>query len=584
MSCVVVMVALDLKSMLPSSTTTSSSRLFWLGVITILVLASILRFASLATLPPAPYWEEVALGYDALSISTTGRDHHGTPFPLIAFESFGDWKPSLYFYAVAATLQFLELGVFAVRLPAAVSGVALVAAVGRVAYGFSKSRRATLLAMMVMTISPWAITFSRGGWEVNLAVALLTWGIALLMSALSLFEFSSRKKWDTRNWLELVIGLLLLVASMYAYHAARVIAPLLGMVLALFWIHQWGVKKVMMHTKQLLVLLVVPLVLLSPLLTSLDSPIVKQRFAETSIFSDGSAVLRSNQLKEESNLGFWGSLLFHRYLFMVDQVLEAAFAHTTIDFLFIHGDHNPRHSVQFIGHLYYLDAAFLFAGFYWLLIKKRGPALFLVVWIVISIVPAAVSKSAPHALRTLFALPAISLVITFGMLALYQVVVCQFRQMKWVAIGVFCVAYSLLFSQYWLYYTQVYPKDYASEWQYGYQEMIQKLVDLERRYPQATVYVSRHYGRPAMYYWFYSATDPRLVQGASSTAGKDQGEFLEFQNKHFIRTSEEIERSPALLVLEPSFDVSAIDGEKTELDRVIGLDGKVLWTLYLVEG
>jgi hypothetical protein len=44
---------------------------FWLSVLTCLViigLASWLRLTQLETLPPSPYWEEVALGYDAYSL------------------------------------------------------------------------------------------------------------------------------------------------------------------------------------------------------------------------------------------------------------------------------------------------------------------------------------------------------------------------------------------------------------------------------------------------------------------------------------------------------------------------------------
>ncbi len=84
------------------------------------------RFYHLTSLPPAPYWEEVALGYDAYSLGLTGKDHHGHPWPIAAFESFGDWKPSGYFYAAAISIKTFGLSVWATRFPAVLAGCLLV--------------------------------------------------------------------------------------------------------------------------------------------------------------------------------------------------------------------------------------------------------------------------------------------------------------------------------------------------------------------------------------------------------------------------------------------------------------------------
>ncbi len=59
-------------------------------------------------------------------------------------------------------------------------------------------------------------------------------------------------------------------------------------------------------------------------------------------------------------------------------------------------------------------------------------------------------------------------------------------------------------------------------------------LDLERSSnPDKIIEVSREKGRPAMYYWFYTQTDPREVQIENSTVKKDQGEFLEFKSLRF---------------------------------------------------
>jgi len=88
-------------------------------LIAVLILAAVLRFYHLGFNPPSPYWEEAALGYDAYSILKTGKDFHGHSWPLIAFESFGDYKPSLYFYATVPSVAIFGLNTFAVRFPSA---------------------------------------------------------------------------------------------------------------------------------------------------------------------------------------------------------------------------------------------------------------------------------------------------------------------------------------------------------------------------------------------------------------------------------------------------------------------------------
>ena len=70
--------------------------------------------------------------------------------------------------------------------------------------------------------------------------------------------------------------------------------------------------------------------------------------------------------------------------------------------------------------------------------------------------------------------------------------------------------------------------------------MIKKVVALQKENPELPVYITREQGRPAMYYWFYTKTDPKDVQKANDLVKKDQGEYLEFENIKFINTVGEI--------------------------------------------
>jgi 4-amino-4-deoxy-L-arabinose transferase-like glycosyltransferase len=497
----------------------------------ILVLAVGLRLYGVTNFPPSLYWEEVALGYDAYSILETGKDHHGNSFPIVAFESFGDWKPSLYFYTIVPFIKFLGLTELAVRLPAALSGIAIVIGVGVLARQFVKEKNkvngkaredtlgykdvSQLIAMGVAAISPWAIQFSRAGWEVNLATALILWGVVLFMKGLE----------SHKNKLYLLISsVVLLSLSMYAYHSTRMVAPLLGLGLAILWF-----KKKQKKWTQLIIPAVIALILISPIIFSLGNPQLNQRFAETSIFSDLTVIEESNLRKERAGNTLLSRVIYHRYLLFGKEILENFFDHFQAGFLFVSGDKNPRHSIQYMGTFYHIEAVFLLLGFYALSSRKTKYGWLLLWWLVIGIIPAALTKTTPHALRILPTLPVWMILISLGI----QESLGLFKKYKKVLTVLVLLVYLVSLGMFWRFYSKIYPQLYAAQWQFGYKKEIMEIEALRLQQPDETVYVSKERGRPAMYYWFYTQTDPREVQAENATAKKDQGEFLEFKNLIF---------------------------------------------------
>ena len=497
-----------------------NKKLFWLIFSLITFLAVGLRFYGITEFPPSLYWEEVALGYDAYSILETGKDHHGNPFPIVAFESFGDWKPSLYFYALVPFIKFLGLTELAVRLPAAISGVAIVIGVGVLIRQFIKEKQKDslqLVAMGITAISPWAIQFSRAGWEVNLATTLVLWGVILFMNG-----FDKKKN----SLIFSLGGVVLLCLSMYAYHAARIVAPLLGLGLLILW----GWKRANKKLLHMLFFSLTALLIVSPIIFSLGKSQTTQRFAETSIFSNSQVIVESNSRKEQAGDTLISQLIYHRYVFFGKEILNNFFDHFRADFLFVSGDINPRHSIQYMGTFYHLEAVFLLLGFYALFSKKIKYRWFLIWWLVIGIMPAAITKTTPHALRILPTLPVWIILISLGIkqsLILFE----KYKKIVFILILITYLGEGIMF---WRFYSKIYPNLYASEWQYGYKEAVMELENQRQKNPQETIYFSRKKGRPAMYYWFYTQTDPREVQNANSKVKKDQGEFLEFKNIRFI--------------------------------------------------
>lgn len=441
-------------------------------LILVLLLAFNLRFYRLASNPPSLYWEEAALGYDAYSILKTGKDFHGNILPLVAFESFGDYKPSLYFYAAAPSIAIFGLNEFAVRFPSALFGSLTVLLVYLLCLKIGNWKLG-ILASLLLAISPWHLQFSRAAFEANLG---------LFLTVLGFF-------WSPA-----------LALSMYAYHANRIFAPLLFLVLAatgrvkIFWLSS-----------------LVFLILILPILWQFSSPAIRQRFNETSAFASLEPILRSNELIAADGGGKLAKIIHHRYWQYSRIFLTNYFNHFNFKYLFLTGDSNPRHSVQSVGYLYLIQFPFLIYGLLLSLKRHNKLDLILLVWLFLAPIPAALTLASPHGLRSLAMIIPLTIFTAIGL--------TRFKK-------IFLFILLLELGHYLYVYYQVYPVQWASAWQAGYKPMIQSVVSRQAQYDQ--VYITRALGRPSIYYWFYTQTDPSLVQALNSFVPKDQGEYLEF--------------------------------------------------------
>jgi hypothetical protein len=142
----------------------------------------------------------------------TGRDQYGQRFPLV-FRALGDQREALLPYLIVVSEALLGPTDFAVRLPAALAGIALVGAVfllGRDSF----DARMGLLAALFLAISPWHVQVSRLAFRA---------GLLPLTTALGLWLFSVALR---RPWLMFPAGAVLGL-GLHTYLAARLFLPLL---------------------------------------------------------------------------------------------------------------------------------------------------------------------------------------------------------------------------------------------------------------------------------------------------------------------------------------------------------------------
>lgn len=538
----------------------------------IFALALFLRLYHFGESPSSPYWEEVALGYDAHSISETAKDHHGNFMPLVAFESFGDWKPGLYFYSAVPFIKIFGLDVITVRLPTLLASLFIIFGIAVLArtlfkYFYLKNdgKAANFifyLSLFLASISPWLLTFSRSAWESTLATALILWGLNFWL----FFLIESKSKWA-------ILAVFLLSLSTYAYHSARITAPLLGFGLVLLYLQ----RKEKVNWKALFASGLLAILLFSPIAFSLFQKTGQQRISETSIFTDLSVIERSNELRAAHGNSLGSRIIYHRYLFFAGEVITNFFDHFNLNYLFISGDNNPRHSIQSFGEFYYLDLLFfIFAGLFFIY-KRRRITFFLFFYLFVAILPAAFAKATPHALRTLAALPVFIVFLSFGVWQFLEMFKkAKLRSFILVSLITTYIIFVGLFFYQLIY---IYPNKYREQWQFGYREMYEKLAVIEDNYDQ--IYVTREQGRPAMYYFFYNKINPRLTQDFNDQAKKDQGEFLNFGKIDFIDQAKQISAVKKTLV------VSSMDFYKNSFAsrnaKIISSTQDQIWVLYEVK-
>lgn len=474
-----------------------------LTMLVVFIIAAFLRFYQLGQNPPSLTWDEVAWGYNAYALGTDGKDEFGRFLPLNYLESFGDFKPPMYAYLSVLPVKIFGLSEFAVRLPSALFGTLSVL----VTFFLAKRLfpqiegqiriRTDILALLVaifLAISPWHINLSRAAFEANVASFFIISGVWLFL------------EWvDKKKWYYLSLSAISFVFSIYTFNTARIVAPLLIVVLAFT-----SIKILMVKKRDVLIAGVIGFLLLLPTLGFLFTPQASLRFHEVNIFSDIGIINRTNQEMAYDGNTLWSRILHNRRLAYGVEYLRHYFDHFNPSFLFIRGDGNPKFSTQDVGQLYFWDLPFFILGILFLIRWRIGRWWLVFLWLLLGIVPAASARETPHALRIETSLPTFQIITAFGtMVFLIWVSSLNRKRMTLIIFSLFVALFMNMFYYLHGYYLH-FPREYSGEWQYGYKEAIAYARDVETYYDR--IYATTELGRPHIYYAFYLPIDPQIYR------------------------------------------------------------------------
>lgn len=485
---------------------------YW-AIILILIIAAFLRFYKLNTYP-ALNADEAAIGYNAYSLIKTGQDEHGNPWP-IQFQSFNDYKPGLYFYMVLPLVKFLGLNEWSVRIPNAILAVATIYIVYLLIKELFEEKRLALFSSLFLSISPWHIHFSRGGWEVNVATFFISLGMLLILKGI--------KKGSVILFISAFSAF---IFSLYAYHAARIISPLLIGGIAIIYRNDIFIRK---NIKPLLVSTFFGFLLLIPLFGDLVSGDVFARAAGVGLFADKGPINRINEQRGEHNnvSDLSAKLLHNKPINYGLAFLSNWTSHFTGEFLFLTGDDIQRNKVPETGQMYLFDILLLSIGFFAISRGLSKGWKLILWWLLMAPVAAALTFQAPHALRAQNMVIPLVIISAYGFSLLTHI---KARPALYVILLLMVWNIGRYFEMYYFHMSKMYP--YSS--QYGVKELVAYLIDNEGKYKD--VVVTNRYDQPYILVLFYLKYPPEKFQVSHTLSSRDEYGFStveDFDNYHF---------------------------------------------------
>ncbi len=487
-----------------------SGRNHLITFILIILLAFILRVVLLTTNPPALNWDEISHGYNAYSILKTGQDEWGKWFPLANFRAYGDYPLPLNLYITIPFIAILGLTEFAIRLPHALLGVGTVIASYFLSLGIFKEKKHALMTMLLVAVVPWHLFTSRFVLQSNVSIFFLT-------TAMAFFVNRNKNKWF------LPTSVLSLGLTLYSYHTTRIVTPLLFLAIMLIYrkeLLSWVQQKsaVVIIGVAFLMLFFVPLPFI------LSNPESRARSNEVFLLNPGTIYEIEQQRNNSSYSPIITKLLYNRPVYFVQEFIKNYVQYFSPQFLFLKGGTQYQFSIPYNGILYVLLLPFYYIGIVIALRRARTDKnyLFLIVWLLIAPIPAAITKEHYAVLRSSAVLPVPLILSTLGIFSfikwlenyLYRFRVKPGMTMMWFWVIFFTLLSFNVEGYLHIYFTD-YAKTYSQSWQYGYKEAV---VFAKKHYNDYdNIIVTKKYGEPHEFFLFYLAWDADLYRTDKNT-------------------------------------------------------------------
>lgn len=469
--------------------------IFLLFLITLLGL--FVRFYQLGDAPAGLYLDEAAQGYNAYSILKTGRDEFGMFLPIV-FRSFADFKTPIYIYLIVPLIPVFGLSSFTVRFPSFFFSVLtiplLYLLINKLLINTPKPPlnlrggrgRYSLIASLILAISPWHTLFGRTNFECNVA-------LFFLLIAVYSFYLALKKPFL------LVFSAFFFAITIPAYHSQRIIVPL---ILILLFIRHHQILLSRTHFWYSVIGFVIGLVLSLPMLSIIATPGFLARATTLNIFT-----------QTPSGYLAWyhgplSSIINAHWYLTIKEFSSLYFSYFSPRNIFFLGDYDPRSSFPDLAVQYSWQFPFYIIGLYRLIVEKKlGELRFIMIsLLLISPLPAAITRDPFTTIRALPMVVPLSFIISLGIIRTYEFISPRFRRLSIIGFGG-VIIYSLIN----LYSSAIILNEYfrARFWDYGWRQVVERLDTLDHKLP---IVVDNARAEPYSQILFFTKFDPAIYQ------------------------------------------------------------------------
>lgn len=471
------------------------------GLALLLIIGFGLRLFHLGQYPLGVNQDELSNIYDGYAIAETGADRWGQHFPVI-LRGFGslDYRPPLYAWLSAGTIQVFGFSVASGRLVSAVLGclsLVLIFAVAKRIGGIMLASFALLLA----TFSPWHLLFSRTASEGTMLPPFF------LISACYLWQRTrdANYKPNALALLGLCIGL-----GTNTYQAGKLLFFLFA---AMCLVDLWQ-QRTRFSTNALIFVAGCLLGAVPQIIALLAAP--------------GQFFARANGTRESYGFSFESFSNLFRALTSYFSPEFLFFSFKTYNNLSI----GRLLMVEFLP--FYIGLFFLYKAIHKKQVITLGAFYFL---LFMAVIPGVLTRDNPHALRGASLIVLLPLVTAAGI-----VIICRVIAMQWLR-NAFLVVSTILIVWNGLVDVKVYARSEelrGQSMQVLLTKSIQKLATYQSAYKN--IYIENGSNEPYIYVLTFCNIKPQEFQQADIKVGQNKDGWDEFEKlgKYYFLSEKEI--------------------------------------------
>ena len=238
----------------------------------------------------------------------------------------------------------------------------------------------------------------------------------------------------------------------------------------------------------------------------------QSRFEKTSFLTIDNLLTVSRDRLDKYGKNPVDKIINIKYFVYAKQFIKGYLDHFDLRFWFLDGDRIDRHRARASGFLYWWELPFLLMGIMSLMSpmsfmeSKEKTALLL--WLMLAPTASALTGGTPSAVRSLIFLPTFQIFTAVGLARSWVIMKTLKHRFALFIASCFLFLVSFEVSYYFHQYYIHSPLEYASSWQYGYKQMVEKTMLEKDNYKK--ILVTTSYDQPYIYFLWYGHYDPKL--------------------------------------------------------------------------